>query len=173
MRSVMIRVRDPAMTRSDRAPQARIPRIPGLPRAEPSAVELKGVVSTLAYLADDPDPLIRVAALEASAALGCLPPLDRCAAAAAWDGSWQVRKAAAVALGVTVPEIAIAPLVVAAQDGHIDVRKAAIRSLARWTALPLVITTLTMALSDCEAEVRACARRALPAWIVHSRTGQL
>jgi HEAT repeat protein len=116
---------------------------------------------TLARLAADIDPLVRAAALEAAAGLGCPSLLGDLAVSALANPVWEVRKGAAVALGAAAPDVAIRPLLAAIADPHIDVRKAAVRSLARWAALPSVSEALTLALEDTDADVRGYARRAL------------
>jgi len=46
-------------------------------------------------------------------------------------------------------------------DPNLDVRKAAVRALARWAEDPAVTLALKRALDDTDADVRAYARRAL------------
>ncbi|KWX10118.1 hypothetical protein TR74_05550, partial [Carbonactinospora thermoautotrophica] len=78
------------------------------------------------------------------------------------DPNWEVRKGAATALGAAAPRLAITPLLAALADFHIDVRKAAVRSLARWVDdHPEVRYGLTHALNDSDADVRAYARLAI------------
>jgi HEAT repeat protein len=60
----------------------------------------------LAELAEDLDALVRAAAFEAAANLGCVPPLDSLAVTAITDHAWQVRKGAAQALGAAAWTIA-------------------------------------------------------------------
>jgi HEAT repeat protein len=117
--------------------------------------------TTLARLGADIEPLVHAAALEAAAGLGCPSPLEDLAIVALANPVWEVRKGAAVALGSAAPDVAIRPLLEAIADPHIDVRKATVRSLARWAALPTVSAALTVALEDSDADVRGYARRAL------------
>jgi HEAT repeat protein len=46
-------------------------------------------------------------------------------------------------------------------DAHLDVRKAAVLSLTRWSGEPAARDALGLALKDSDADVRAYARRAL------------
>ncbi|GIH93521.1 fumarate reductase/succinate dehydrogenase flavoprotein subunit [Planobispora siamensis] len=113
----------------------------------------------LAELAGDTDPLVRAAALEASGATGS--PLREQAVRALRDPEWEVRTGAARCLGACDPQDAAGPLAEALTDGNLDVRKAAVLSLAPWAARPEVATALRGALADTDADVRAYARRAL------------
>jgi HEAT repeat protein len=117
--------------------------------------------AALVALAGDPEPLVRAAALAATAGLGTVPPLDAVAASAIADPSWEVRKGAATGLGAAEPAIAVPALLTASADPHLDVRKAAVRALARWAGAPPVASALTSALDDSDADVRAYARKAL------------
>ncbi|GDY29062.1 fumarate reductase/succinate dehydrogenase flavoprotein subunit [Gandjariella thermophila] len=112
-------------------------------------------------LAGDADPLVRAAALSAAAGLGCPPVLAERARAALAETHWQVRVGAAEALAGADPDVAVEPLLHAARDPHLDVRRAAVRSLARWAARPEVATALRAAVDDSDADVRAYARQAL------------
>jgi len=120
-----------------------------------------GSAATLVTLAGDAEPLVRAAALEAAAGLGCPAPLDARAADAVGEPVWQVRVGAAQALGAAGEQVAVDPLLRALRDEHLDVRKAAVRSLARWTDRPAVSAALRAALGDSDADVRADARQAL------------
>ncbi len=113
----------------------------------------------LAELADDPDPLVRAAALESSGATGS--PLTARAVRALEDPAWQVRVGAARCLGASAPEEAAGPLAGAAADHNLDVRKAVVLALTPWADRPEITATLRAALSDTDADVRAYARRAL------------
>ncbi|GII00120.1 fumarate reductase/succinate dehydrogenase flavoprotein subunit [Planobispora takensis] len=113
----------------------------------------------LAELAGDADPLVRAAALEASGATGS--PLREQAVRALRDPEWQVRTGAARCLGACDPQDAAGPLAGALADGNLDVRKAAVLSLAPWAARPEAAAALRGALADTDADVRAYARRAL------------
>ncbi|GAB3975843.1 fumarate reductase/succinate dehydrogenase flavoprotein subunit [Actinoallomurus acanthiterrae] len=116
---------------------------------------------TLRELGADPDPLVRAAALEAFAPIGCPPPLDADATAALGDPAWQVRTGAARGLAGADGAVAIGPLVKALADPHLDVRKAAVISLGRWAADPDAAEALRRALDDGDADVRGYARHAL------------
>ncbi|WP_371479143.1 fumarate reductase/succinate dehydrogenase flavoprotein subunit [Kitasatospora sp. NBC_00315] len=112
----------------------------------------------LVRLAADADPLVRAAAFQGAAGIGCPAPLD--ALAASPDGAWQVRRAAATALGTT-GRPGVAPLLTALDDAHGDVRKAAVRALAARAADRDVAEGLRARLADSDADVRAYARLAL------------
>ena len=113
----------------------------------------------LAGLARDADPLVRAAALEASAATGA--PLVAEALPALSDPAWQVRVGAARCLAAADPGTATKPLVGALSDGNLDVRKAAVLALTPWAADATVSAALEGALTDPDADVRAYARHAL------------
>jgi HEAT repeat protein len=140
----------------------------------------------LLRLATDADVLVRAAALRAAALLltaaaslatttsppttAPLPttarhfeaPLSAVALSALADPAWQVREGAAVALGAADPDRAVPALLAAAGDDNLDVRRAAVRSLAGWAAeRDDVIVALRAAAADPDADVRAYARRAL------------
>jgi succinate dehydrogenase/fumarate reductase flavoprotein subunit/HEAT repeat protein len=118
----------------------------------------------LLRLTADPDPLVRAAALGASAAIGCPGPLAGAAIRALRDPAWQVREAAAVGLGAAVATSAIRPLLTAVRDPNHDVRRAAVRSLTPWARRTEVATVLRAAgADDPDADVRAYVRRALAA----------
>jgi succinate dehydrogenase/fumarate reductase flavoprotein subunit/HEAT repeat protein len=116
---------------------------------------------TLLALAGDADHLVRAAALAAAAGIGCPEPLADRARQALAEAAWQVRVGAAEALTAADPELAVEPLLRAARDAHLDVRKAAVRALARWADRPAVAAGLRSALDDSDADVRAFARQAL------------
>lgn len=142
---------------TDESREVRITVAKGL-----AAIGAASAADTLADLALDADPLVRAAALESAAPLGTPTPLDRLAVDALSDPNWEVRKGAATALGAAAPRLAITPLLAALADFHIDVRKAAVRSLARWVDdHPEVRYGLTHALNDSDADVRAYARLAI------------
>ena len=75
--------------------------------------------------------------------------------------AWQVREGAARALSGASAELAVPRLTQAIADAHLDVRKAAVLSLTRWSGEPGARDALTIALKDNDADVRAFARRAL------------
>ncbi|TDD22048.1 fumarate reductase/succinate dehydrogenase flavoprotein subunit [Actinomadura sp. KC06] len=116
---------------------------------------------TLGALAGDADDLVRAAAFEALAGIGCPHPLDLSAAGALLDPAWQVRAGAARGLAAASADIAPDPLVKALDDPHLDVRKAAVISLAAFRDVTAVRDALSRAQDDPDADVRAYARRAL------------
>ncbi|MBO4271983.1 HEAT repeat domain-containing protein, partial [Microbispora triticiradicis] len=142
-------------------------------------IGLPGGAPAVVRLAADPDPLVRAAALGASAGLG--PALYRepgagfdtgsdavsgfaeTAVRALADPAWEVRVGAARGLAGADPGLAAGPLVAALADPHLDVRKAAVLSLSAWAARRDVAVALRGALGDSDADVRAYARRALEA----------
>ncbi|HVW40246.1 MAG TPA: fumarate reductase/succinate dehydrogenase flavoprotein subunit [Amycolatopsis sp.] len=138
----------------DRDRQVRIAVATGLGTVGDAAA-----TPTLAALAVDADPLVRAAAFEAAAGLGTPKPLADLAVAATRDEEWRVRQAAATALGATGDRWQ--HLLSLAGDGHANVRKATVTSLARWAGVAEVASALRGCLSDSDADVRAFARRAL------------
>ncbi|WP_280499674.1 fumarate reductase/succinate dehydrogenase flavoprotein subunit [Nocardia farcinica] len=114
-------------------------------------------------LTGDRDPLVRAAALAAYAALGAAEPDRAELAAALGDSAWQVRVGAAKGLAGAPADAAVPLLVEALRDPHLDVRKAAVLSLARWPEHPGAHDGLTGATTDSDADVRAYARRAVTA----------
>ncbi|MFD0686846.1 fumarate reductase/succinate dehydrogenase flavoprotein subunit [Actinomadura fibrosa] len=114
---------------------------------------------TLTALLGDRDDLVRAAALEALAGIGCPPPLAEAAAAALHDPAWQVRTGAARGLAAADPAIAAGPLIKALDDPHLDVRKAAVIALGPHAALPDVTRALERAQDDPDADVRSFARK--------------
>ncbi len=114
-------------------------------------------------LAADPEPLVRAAALQAAASIGCPPPLAARAVAALGDEAWQVREGAARALAAADPALAVPALLAARHDPNLDVRRAAVQSLTAWTDRPEVAAALRSAQADADADVRAYARRAVAA----------
>jgi HEAT repeat protein len=145
-----------ASVRTDPSREVRVAVAHGL-----GSVADPGATPDLTALSDDSDPLVRAAAFEAAAVIKCPPPLDSLAVAALGDPAWQVRKGAAQALGGADPGVAVAPLVAAVHDPDLDVRKSAVRSLARWVDDPVVTSALESARDDSDADVRAYARQAL------------
>jgi len=117
----------------------------------------------LLQLSADADLRVAAAAVEA---LGAVGPGERGAAQALaflHDDAWELRKAAALALG-TVPDGSAADgLLRATGDPHADVRRAAVQSLARWTADREDVRAALMAAvdGDPDADVRGYARLAL------------
>ncbi|MET7329427.1 HEAT repeat domain-containing protein [Nonomuraea sp. NPDC005650] len=118
-----------------------------------------GPHAVLAVLADDADPLVRAAALEASGAAGA--PLESRAVKGLEEPDWEVRVGAARCLAAADPETAIGPLVTALSDANQDVRKAAVLALTPWATAPEVSEALGAVLDDPDADVRAYARRAV------------
>ncbi|SNR91883.1 Succinate dehydrogenase/fumarate reductase, flavoprotein subunit [Streptosporangium subroseum] len=115
--------------------------------------------AALARLAEDPDPLVRAAALESSGAVA--DPLEAQAVRALKDPAWEVRVGAARCLAAATPEVAVGPLLTVLSDDNLDVRKAAVLALAPWTSRPDVTRALRAAGDDPDADVRAYARRSL------------
>jgi len=74
-----------------------------------------------------------------------------------------VRQGAVRALAGVGTTAAVAPLTRALNDPHLDVRKAAVLSLTRWSGEPGARYALGIALKDNDADVRAYARQALAA----------
>ncbi|MEV4011500.1 HEAT repeat domain-containing protein [Nonomuraea angiospora] len=106
--------------------------------------------------ADDADPLVRAAALEASGAAG-----ESRAVKGLEDPDWQVRVGAARCLAAADPVTAIEPLVAALLDASQDVRKAAVLALIPWASDSEVAAGLRAVIDDPDADVRAYARRAV------------
>ncbi|GAB1692508.1 fumarate reductase/succinate dehydrogenase flavoprotein subunit [Krasilnikovia sp. M28-CT-15] len=119
--------------------------------------------AVLGRLATDADLLVRAAALHAAGQVGCHGELAVVALGAMADPSWQVREGAATALGGAAPDIAVPALTAGVRDPNLDVRRAAVRSLAAWAHRAEVTALLRAAVTDPDADVRAYARRALTA----------
>lgn len=126
----------------------------------------------LTALTGDPNPKVTVAALAALAATGCPPEAATRAASflsgAGGDGhpDWRVREAAATALSAAAPDTAAEHLLAAVDDTNLDVRKAAVRSLAQLAPVhPDVPAALRRAGEDPDADVRAYARQALTHYV--------
>lgn len=116
-------------------------------------------MTSLAGLAEDPDPLVRAAALSGMAETGCTGRAADLAVAALADAAWQVRQGAATALLAADPGTGVDALVTASADENLDVRKASVRALAAWASgRPQVRTALETAQTDADADVRAIAR---------------
>ncbi|MDF3336244.1 fumarate reductase/succinate dehydrogenase flavoprotein subunit [Mycolicibacterium septicum] len=111
---------------------------------------------------DDPDPLVRAAALASLGAVGCTDDDVVSVEKAFTESAWQIRQGAARALAGALPEVAVPTLSRALDDQHLDVRKAAVLSLSRWASTESIARqALTVALDDTDADVRAYARQAL------------
>lgn len=142
----------------DPAREVRVAVAEGLGRlARPSGLP------ALEHLLADHDPVVRMAALDAAAALGVPEPLAGRVVTALTHPSWQVRRRAALALGAADDaETAVPPLLRALRDRIVDVRRAAVQSLERWAShRPDVLTALTEALADPDPGVRTQVRWAL------------
>ena len=123
---------------------------------------LRAGVDMVRSLVADRDPLVRAAALGALGAVGCrdddLAEVQRALA----EPAWQVREGAARALAGAAPTVAVPILATALTDQHLDVRKAAVLTLMRWSDdEPAAREALRSALKDGDADVRAYARKAL------------
>lgn len=115
----------------------------------------------LDHLCGDPDLRVRVAAVEGYAAVGC-PPSSLPHVLGATDAApWELRKASAMALQAVGVETAVPVLLVLCLDAHMDVRRAAVQSLARWADRADVRQALEAATADPDADVRGHARLAL------------
>jgi succinate dehydrogenase/fumarate reductase flavoprotein subunit/HEAT repeat protein len=119
-----------------------------------------GGLDAVRTLVDDRDPLVRAAALTAFASLGCDDADAAIVAVALKESAWQVRQGAARGLAGARPEIAVAPLTVALEDPHLDVRKAAVLALSVWPDDAAAQASLLVAENDTDSDVRAYARRA-------------
>jgi succinate dehydrogenase/fumarate reductase flavoprotein subunit/HEAT repeat protein len=117
--------------------------------------------AALAGLLDDPDALVRAAAYEALGTAGCPAPLAARAEAALAEAAWQVRAGAATALGVADSDLAVPALAKTLADPNADVRKAAVRALARHRSTEEIRSALAGATTDSDADVRAYAAKAL------------
>ncbi|NKY55098.1 fumarate reductase/succinate dehydrogenase flavoprotein subunit [Nocardia flavorosea] len=114
-------------------------------------------------LSGDSDPLVRAAALAAFAGTGATPAdIDTCIDALR-DTAWQVRVGAARGLAAADSGSATSALTGALADPHLDVRKAAVLTLATWPGFEPARLALQGAVDDTDADVRAYARRALMA----------
>ncbi|MEU9159253.1 fumarate reductase/succinate dehydrogenase flavoprotein subunit [Streptomyces sp. NPDC048424] len=111
-------------------------------------------------LLDDPDPLVRGAALAALARAGCPAGYAGRAVAALADAAWQVRAGAAAALSAAAPGAAVPALAGALADANADVRKAAVLALLAHRDTAAARAALATAVTDPDADVRAYAGRA-------------
>ncbi|MEU5878087.1 HEAT repeat domain-containing protein [Spirillospora sp. NPDC047279] len=150
-------VAEVAEAADDPAREVRVAVAEGLARlAVPAGLPV------LEHLLADHDAVVRMASLDAAAELGLPEPLEGRVITAVAHQSWQVRKRAALALGVAGAEVAVQPLLHALRDRIVDVRRAAVQSLEQWAAdRPEVVTALTEALADPDPGVRTQVRWAL------------
>ncbi|MEW2357413.1 HEAT repeat domain-containing protein [Spirillospora sp. NPDC029432] len=150
-------VTEVAEAADDPAREVRVAVADGLARLGGTA----GLPALEDLLADH-DPVVRMAALDAAAALGVPEPLAGRVVTGIVHTGWQVRRRAALALAEAAPEIAVRPLIRALRDETVDVRRAAVQSLERWAGdRPEVVVALTEALTDPDPGVRTQARWAL------------
>ncbi|MEU9151574.1 fumarate reductase/succinate dehydrogenase flavoprotein subunit [Streptomyces sp. NPDC048417] len=126
-----------------------------------AVAQVDGVLDALTALAGDPDVLVRGAAYEALAGVGCPPPLAGSAVAALADPAWQVRVGAARALGAAGAAVAVPALAKSLADPNADVRKAAVLALTRHSGAEEARAALATATADSDADVRAYAARGL------------
>lgn len=104
---------------------------------------------------------MRGAACEALGTTGCAAALAARAEAAPSDLAWHVRAGAATTWSLADSGPAVPALAKAVTDPTADVRKAAVRSLARHRAVEEARAALAAATTDSGADVRAFAARAL------------
>ncbi len=146
-----------AVAARDTEPRIRIAAARGI-----GAVGDPRGIATLVGMHDDSDHLVRAAALNALSGTGCTDDAAGLAVAGLADTAWEVRQAAATALIESRAEGAVEPLIVAAADQNLDVRKAAVKALTpRLAQNPDVREALLRAQGDADADVRAFARIAL------------
>lgn len=126
-----------------------------------SRVRSAGASALALAFVRDPEHLVRAKALESLGSLGCPPEAVDIVLALAGEESWQVRRGVAVALGASAEPVGLMGLCALSTDCNLDVRKAAVRSLARWASEPPAIAAAVAALDDVDADVRAYARMAL------------
>ncbi|MET7616639.1 fumarate reductase/succinate dehydrogenase flavoprotein subunit [Streptomyces sp. NPDC005408] len=114
----------------------------------------------LAPLLQDPDILVRAAALAALSTTGCPAPYDTAAVTELSASAWQIRAGAAQALGAADPDRAVPALAKTLGDPNADVRKAAVLALLRHSSHDDARAALATAVGDPDADVRAYAARA-------------
>ena len=115
----------------------------------------------LLRLAGDGEPLVRAAALEASAGIGPTSELVALLTREAVATEWQVRVGAVRGLTSATPAQRVPVAVRALSDTHADVRKAAVIALSGDVDQTEVADALEVATKDVDADVRGYARRAL------------
>ncbi|KLI04433.1 oxidoreductase [Mycolicibacterium conceptionense] len=144
-----------ATATTDENREVRIAAVGGL-------ATLRAGADAVRVAVEDPDPLVRAAALAALGAVGCTADDVVSVEKAFTESAWQIRQGAARALAGAAPELAVPTLSRALDDQHLDVRKAAVLSLSRWArSEETARQALTVALDDGDADVRAYARQAL------------
>ena len=117
--------------------------------------------NALLFLCEDPDVLVRAAAL---AALGALGPTDDISSrvelieSALADPGWRVREGAVKASASLTDSAAAAVARKGLEDINADVRKAAVTTASTWSGSRLFVPVLSSALEDSDADVRAYAR---------------
>ncbi|MEU9447200.1 fumarate reductase/succinate dehydrogenase flavoprotein subunit [Streptomyces sp. NPDC048277] len=127
-----------------------------------AAPQRDGILDALGALTGDTDVLVRGAAYEALAGVGCPPPLAESAVAALADPAWQVRVGAARALGAAGAAVAVPALGRSSlADPNADVRKAAVLALSRHAGVEEARAALATTTADSDADVRAYAARGL------------
>ncbi|MFJ4783324.1 fumarate reductase/succinate dehydrogenase flavoprotein subunit [Streptomyces sp. NPDC088794] len=119
------------------------------------------ILTALAQLAADADPLVQGAAYGALGTTGCPAPLAARAVTALAASAWQVRSGAATALSAADSDVAVPALAKTLADPNADVRKAAVLALTRHGATEDARAALATATTDTDADVRAYAARAL------------
>jgi HEAT repeat protein len=145
-----------AAARDDANREVRITVANGLGTLGVGADAVRGLIQ-------DPDPLVRAAALAAIGSIGWGDADGKVVEGALAASAWQIRQGAARAFaGAPSSSAAVPPLSRALSDPHLDVRKAAVLSLTRWAlSEDSAREALTGALDDGDADVRAYARQAL------------
>ncbi|KJK42426.1 oxidoreductase [Lentzea aerocolonigenes] len=112
-------------------------------------------VGVLVELSRDSDLFVRAAALESAGRCGWPGGLHERAVELMGDAAWEVRVGVAWALDSAALVVGLL------EDRNLDVRKAAVRALGRWSGEGEVVLGLKRALDDSDADVRAYARLAL------------
>ncbi|MEU6505300.1 fumarate reductase/succinate dehydrogenase flavoprotein subunit [Streptomyces sp. NPDC046942] len=154
-------VRPLAGAADDPSREVRVGVAKALAAVGPAAADQQLLTATLDRLTEDPDALVRGAALGAMAGTGCPPSLAARAVAALSDPAWQVRSGAATALSAGAADVAVPALAKALADPNADVRKAAVLALTRHRATAEARAALATATADSDADVRAYAARGL------------
>ncbi|MFJ9708641.1 fumarate reductase/succinate dehydrogenase flavoprotein subunit [Streptomyces sp. NPDC101234] len=150
-----------AVTDPSREVRVTVAKALGTVGTSGAALQEDGVLDALAALTADADVLVRGAAYEALAGVGCPAPLAGSAVAALADTAWQVRAGAARALGAAEAAVAVPALAMSLADPNADVRKATVLALTRHTGVEEARAALATATADSDADVRAYAARGL------------